>query len=222
MYFFISIFLHLLFCSLFLFKNTSIDIGLESGSKKLIQVYVFDQNNHKSKKKDAFEKKRKEVAKRKEEGKAEFHKEKKELIRKKKWAEKKFNFFKKKNPISSLDSFSNQKFNNLKSYPLSLENPKSQSVFGAYLFKVLQAIEKKKFYPKIAMRKNIQGVVHISFVVNQRGEIVEFLKVDSKHPQLNYAVRSLLAGELNLPPLPKELKAQTLELSLPIRFEIQN
>jgi len=64
-----------------------------------------------------------------------------------------------------------------------------------YLKKIINAIEKNKYYPVLARRRNIQDVVAVSFNLVGSGEVKD-LVINGNHKVLRHAARSAILDTL--------------------------
>ncbi len=86
-----------------------------------------------------------------------------------------------------------------------------------YLAKIRELIKSNLYYPRVARRMRIQGVVKVSFIVNKNGEIDHIKILSSANKILsNGALKTLRS--IKAPPIPAKLGVGTLELFVPIEF----
>ncbi|MGD8910492.1 MAG: energy transducer TonB [Chromatiales bacterium] len=78
-----------------------------------------------------------------------------------------------------------------------------------YLTRLLAKIEKNKFYPNIARRRNLQGMVQVRFRLGCGGE-VETLEIEGKHRLLRKAAGKAVEASLPLPDIPAEIECPIL------------
>ena len=78
-----------------------------------------------------------------------------------------------------------------------------------YLSKLLAKIEKNKFYPTIARRRNLQGTIQVRFRLGCHGE-VEALEIDGKHSLLRKAAGKAIEAAHPLPEIPAEIECPML------------
>jgi protein TonB len=81
-----------------------------------------------------------------------------------------------------------------------------------YLAEVLSSIEKKKRYPTLARRKNIEGKVNVSFKLSCGGDITE-LDIQGAHSLLRKAAKKAINAAQ---PFPK--RPQQLDCPLPVKY----
>jgi protein TonB len=78
-----------------------------------------------------------------------------------------------------------------------------------YLSKLLAKIEKNKFYPTIARRRNLQGTIQVRFRLGCHGE-VEALEIDGEHSLLRKAAGKAIEAAHPLPKIPAEIECPML------------
>lgn len=78
-----------------------------------------------------------------------------------------------------------------------------------YLSRVLAKIEKHKFYPTIARRRNLQGVVQVRFRLGCDGK-VHAMEIEGKHSLLRKAAGKAVHASLPLPKMPHEIECPML------------
>jgi protein TonB len=88
----------------------------------------------------------------------------------------------------------------------------SKQIREAYLAKLLEKIEKNKFYPTIARRRALQGEIRVSFKLGCDGS-VNGLKLSGKHNLLRKAANKAVEASLPLPNIPPEI-----DCPLPVNY----
>ncbi len=78
-----------------------------------------------------------------------------------------------------------------------------------YLSRLLARIEKNKFYPTVARRRNLQGMVQVRFRLGCRGEVEE-LQIDGEHGLLRKAAGKAIEAAMPLPEIPAEIECPML------------
>ena len=92
-----------------------------------------------------------------------------------------------------------------------------------YVALIADRLARFKRYPRAARRRGLQGVAKLAFTVRRDGALVTYEIVQSAGYQvLDREVQSTLERALPMPPFPPELLGQTLDVIVPIRFELTN
>lgn len=78
-----------------------------------------------------------------------------------------------------------------------------------YISELLAKIEKNKFYPTIARRRNLQGMIQVRFRLGCQGE-VESLEIEGKHSLLRKAAGKAIEASMPLPKIPAEIECPVL------------
>jgi len=78
-----------------------------------------------------------------------------------------------------------------------------------YMARLMAEIEKNKFYPRIARRRNLQGTVRVKFRLGCGGE-VEKLDISGEHSLLRKAAGKAVEDSLPLPKIPTEIECPLL------------
>ena len=95
----------------------------------------------------------------------------------------------------------------------------TSSIIAAYTSKLRRQIQKNLFYPKMAKRMRMQGVVRVAFRVLKDGTITQIRVLNSPKKLLaKGAIKTLKA--LSLPAIPSELKEEFLDINIPIKFKL--
>lgn len=82
-------------------------------------------------------------------------------------------------------------------------------------------LNRHKDYPADLKKQKIQGVVVVKFTINAVGEIQRMaVKKSSGHQRLDMAALDVLQKANPLPPIPTEMKRDTLTLSLPVDYSL--
>jgi protein TonB len=91
-----------------------------------------------------------------------------------------------------------------------------------YLARVLQQLQRTKFYPAAAKRRGEQGVVEVAFRLAKSGAIEEIeLEVPSSWPRLNEAAVEAVRQFGRLDPIPDDVSAHDLVLIVPYRYQLR-
>lgn len=79
------------------------------------------------------------------------------------------------------------------------------NVRNIYLEKVLRKIEKNKFYPSLARRRNMQDRVEVSFTLLESGRVAN-IEMNGRYKVLRYAAKSAILNALPFTKPPSELR----------------
>jgi protein TonB len=87
-------------------------------------------------------------------------------------------------------------------------------------FAVLQAwLEQHKVYPGRAVARRLEGVVALRFVMDRRGQVIDYvIERSSGHRLLDHAAETLLERAQPLPTMPDEIGEASLTIVVPISF----
>lgn len=89
----------------------------------------------------------------------------------------------------------------------------------SYIAKIRELIKSNLYYPRVAKRMRIEGVVKVSFVINKDGTISSIdIKSGSKRILNQGALKTLKS--IKAPPIPEKLGVGSLDLFVPIEFKI--
>jgi len=90
-----------------------------------------------------------------------------------------------------------------------------------YIAQLSSWLARHKQYPRAARRRNLEGVAQLTFTLNSEGKV---LKSDITGPSgyriLDREVFKMLERAEPLPAFPAGLNRQTMEIIIPIRFEL--
>ncbi len=82
-------------------------------------------------------------------------------------------------------------------------------------------LARHKRYPRAARRRNIEGVVTLSFTVNTSGTVTQYEIVGSSgYEMLDKEVANMLKRAQPLPAIPRELGRSSFAVTIPVRFEL--
>jgi protein TonB len=94
------------------------------------------------------------------------------------------------------------------------------SALADYIRAVRSGIERHKRYPLGAARIGIEGTVTVSFVLDERGNLLDRrVASGSGHPVLDEAALAAVGDSSPFPPFPEGIHRETLLFRLPIRYE---
>lgn len=88
--------------------------------------------------------------------------------------------------------------------PPAAAGRQAMEIRDTYLARLLAKIEKNKFYPGIARRRNLQGTIRVSFRLSCDGR-VDRLDVQGGHSLLRKAAGKAVEASLPLPKIPTEI-----------------
>lgn len=92
----------------------------------------------------------------------------------------------------------------------------------AYLSKIIAHLDAAKRYPAQARKLHITGVVQLHFVMDRTGHVLSFdIAKSSGRPILDDEAKALIARAQPLPPIPADWPQQTLNLVVPVEFELR-
>ncbi|EAT10938.1 energy transducer TonB [Bermanella marisrubri] len=104
------------------------------------------------------------------------------------------------------------------------ENGGQVGALDHYMKELLNWLHQHKRYPKKAKRKKIEGVVHLAFTMNRKGEVLEHrVEQSSGSSILDNAALRVLVQASPLPPVPQDFNTgkTNLSLVLPVEYKIQ-
>jgi protein TonB len=97
----------------------------------------------------------------------------------------------------------------------------SGSALQGYLHTIRQLLEKQKDYPRMARRRNMQGVVEVMFTIAAGGQIESAqISRSSGHDLLDEGARNTIKRVGRFPPFPAELNRQKLTIKIPLAFRL--
>ncbi len=99
----------------------------------------------------------------------------------------------------------NKKNSNTKDAEQSMQSAQQTKQKGSkenlYLETIITAIEKNKYYPALARRRNMQAVVEVSFNLLETGEVVD-IEMTGRYKLLRHAARLAILNALPFSPPP--------------------
>jgi len=104
---------------------------------------------------------------------------------------------------------------------IDLSNDSIREAFFTYYDLLSTLIARFAVYPEDARLKRAQGVSYVSFLLRQNGSLGDILlKQSSGHGSLDRSALSAVQNAAPFPPLPIELRKDTIRINVPISFEI--
>ncbi|MDR1607484.1 MAG: energy transducer TonB [Deltaproteobacteria bacterium] len=98
----------------------------------------------------------------------------------------------------------------------------TSNALAAYKNKIRVKLERNKKYPPASQSRRETGVAVVSFIVLKNGAVTSpRLVTSSGHKRLDDEAVALLARVSPLPPIPPEIDANTMPLSVPLRFSMK-
>lgn len=97
----------------------------------------------------------------------------------------------------------------------------SPKVQNSYYARLLAHLNRFKRYPEAARLKRERGVVQIRFSIDKTGQVLSFAQVRSSGSSaLDDEARQMVARAEPFPPFPDDLARTTLDLVVPVEFEV--
>lgn len=87
-----------------------------------------------------------------------------------------------------------------------------------YYTKIKQTIDKNKSYPKVAVRRGIQGEVKIQFTISKSGELLSYKILDGKKIFLK-SISEAIKNSFPLTP-PNDIFTSNLDLKLTLQYKL--
>ena len=87
-----------------------------------------------------------------------------------------------------------------------------------YYTKIKELIDKNKYYPRVAVKRGIEGVVEINFTISKTGELISFKIVNGKRV-FKKSICNALENSFPFPP-PKGVLTSNTNLSLKIDYRL--
>jgi len=108
-----------------------------------------------------------------------------------------------------------------KSNPLTSETTKKEFNKEKYIAAVIAEIEKNKFYPPIARRMGIEGLVKVTITLSRSGKLKNVKVSSSSGSKLLDRAAVKLIKKCHFPPLPSEYKGQEFTIEIPITYVLR-
>ncbi len=91
----------------------------------------------------------------------------------------------------------------------------------SYLMEIRALLEAHKTYPAMAQRRGMEGDVHLWFVINRQGRVLDYrISKGSGYEMLDAEVERLIQAISQFPPVPADVGADQLELIVPVSFRL--
>jgi protein TonB len=102
-----------------------------------------------------------------------------------------------------------------------VEGDSSGSAVGTYLSRVRQRLEAEKRYPLLARRRGVVGTATLHIVIGRDGRPASIdLQRSSGSDLLDAEAEALVSRAAPFGPLPPAIGADTLQITVPIRFDV--
>ena len=99
---------------------------------------------------------------------------------------------------------------------------KSKNIYDTYYGRVRQIIDANKSYPLLARQRKQEGSPKVSFTILKNG-IVEKLSVDSSgYRILDREARRIIMISSPFPEIPDSMNKDSIDLTIPINFKLNN
>ncbi len=92
----------------------------------------------------------------------------------------------------------------------------------SYFNLLVAELIKHKHYPSSSRRRGEEGIVKLYFIVDKQGKIIDYrINEGSGSKRLDKAALTMLK-KASLPPFPRDMTQDTLEINVPISFHLNN
>ncbi len=95
-----------------------------------------------------------------------------------------------------------------------------QAIKESYLRYIREQIRENLYYPKVAKRLKIEGVVKVGFIIKKSGVVSNILVLNHPHRSLVLGAKRTL-NSLSLKPIPSNIGESSLKLEIPIEFKLR-
>jgi protein TonB len=90
-----------------------------------------------------------------------------------------------------------------------------------YISMLIAEIERRKFYPPIARRMGIEGVVRVKITLDRKGKLKEVKVTSSSGSKILDRATVKLMKRCHFPPLPPEYGKEKFSVEIPIRYTLK-
>ncbi len=90
-----------------------------------------------------------------------------------------------------------------------------------YISMLIAEIERRKFYPPIARRMGIEGVVRVKITLDRKGKLKEVKVTSSSGSKILDRATVKLMKRCHFPPLPPEYGKEEFSVEIPIRYTLK-
>jgi protein TonB len=105
------------------------------------------------------------------------------------------------------------------SKPLPKPTINDNREFNRYLSYIRREIKRNLYYPKIAKKLKIEGVVKIFFRVMRNGSVADVEVLNSSNGKLTKAALKTI-NSLSLKPIPSTIGKSNIEINIPVEFRL--
>jgi len=105
-----------------------------------------------------------------------------------------------------------------KTQAIIIDHEKIKRAQNKYYSQIKKTIDKNKFYPKMAIRRGIEGEVKIKFCISANGELLSFEIIEGKRV-FKKSIAKAIEDSFPLPP-PKNTFSNNLDLALTVQYKL--
>ena len=99
---------------------------------------------------------------------------------------------------------------------------KSENTYDTYFGRVRQIIDENKSYPLLARQRKQEGSPIVSFTILKNGIVEKITIVSSGHRLLDREARRIIMLSSPFPEIPNSMKKDSIDLTVPINFKLNN
>jgi len=99
---------------------------------------------------------------------------------------------------------------------------KSLTTYDTYFGRVRQIIDSNKSYPLLARQRKMEGSPKVTFTILKNGIVEKITIMSSGHRILDREARRIIMVSSPFPEIPSSMNKNSIELTIPINFKLNN
>tara|TARA_B100000902_G_scaffold354586_1_gene366856 strand:- start:170 stop:730 length:561 start_codon:yes stop_codon:yes gene_type:complete len=103
-----------------------------------------------------------------------------------------------------------------------IQGDKAKKIYQSYYGVIRNILDSNKKYPILALQRRQEGTPIIEFTILKNGEIIGLNLISSGHRLLDRQAQKIVLKSAPFPPIPASLGKKSIDLRIPINFNLQN
>tara|TARA_B100001113_G_scaffold352542_1_gene354243 strand:+ start:3122 stop:3682 length:561 start_codon:yes stop_codon:yes gene_type:complete len=102
-----------------------------------------------------------------------------------------------------------------------LQGDRAKKIYQSYFGVIRNILDSNKKYPLLALQRRQEGSPIVEFTILKNGEITNFNLITSGHRLLDREAKKIVLKSVPFPPIPASMGKSTINLRIPINFNLQ-
>ncbi len=102
-----------------------------------------------------------------------------------------------------------------------IQGDKAKKIYQSYYGVIRSILDSNKKYPILALQRRQEGTPIVEFTILKNGEVIGLNLISSGHRLLDREAKKIVLKSSPFPPIPASVGKSTINLRIPINFNLQ-